>query len=152
MRIEHIIRTRTSRLGTLMTLLTTLGPSCALAQRSAAQPVPSPSVVTLEQPDAQRTKNELERLLEHYPPGLRGVLALDPTLLNNQSYLAPYPGLVTFLTAHPEVARNASFYIGDYRRSNQEHVSPGLEIWRDVMQGLGVFGGFGMAIALLVWL
>jgi hypothetical protein len=110
--------------------------------------------VTIEQPDAQRTRNELSRLLENYPPALRGVLALDPTLLGNQSYLAPYPALATFLNAHPEIARNPSFYAGEGSgpRSRQDHATQVMEMWRDLLNGLAVFAGFGMAIGLLVWL
>lgn len=121
-----------------------------------AQPVktlaPAGSVVTVEQPDAQRTRDELSQLLDRYPPALRGVLGLDPSLLSNQAYLAPYPALVGFLGAHPEVARNPSFYI----RSNVfERPAPddhGARLMEEVLTGLAVFIGFGMAIGLLTWL
>lgn len=119
-----------------------------------AQAPKSATVVTVEQPDAQRTKDELSRLLEHYPPALRNVLALDPGLLGNQSYLAPYPALVNFLNAHPEIERNPSFYVGEGQapRSPQDHAAQVLEMWKDTLAGLAVFAGFGMAIGLLVWL
>ncbi len=113
---------------------------------------PAQSVVTVEQPDAQRTKDELSRLLEHYPPTLRGVLALDPALLTNEGYLAPYPGLVSFLAAHPDVVRNPSFYVGEDARPNRDPASQAVEMWKDVLDGLAIFTGFGMAIGLLVWL
>jgi hypothetical protein len=60
-------------------------------------------IAPLEQPDAQRTKEELARLLEHYPPSLPAVLALDPSLLSNESFLEPYPSLAGFLNIHPEI-------------------------------------------------
>ena len=50
--------------------------------------------------------------MQRYPPELRNVLSLDPTLLGNQSYLAPYPVLASFLNEHPEIGRNPSFYFG----------------------------------------
>lgn len=125
----------------------------AQGPKGSAAPAPSASVVTLEQPDAQRTREELSRLLEHYPPTLRGVLALDPTLFGNQSFLAPYPGLVSFLNAHPEIARNPSFYVGDPgQRFSQDHATQIVELWREVLNALGIFAGFGMGIGLLVWL
>jgi len=129
-------------------------PGWAQAAKSSATAVPSPSVVTIEQPDAQRTRDELARLLEHYPPALRGVLALDPSLLGNQSYLAPYPALVSFLNAHPEIARNPSFYVGEGfgPRFRQDRATQVVEMWRGVLNGLAIFAGFGMAIGLLVWL
>jgi hypothetical protein len=129
-------------------------PGWAQAQKSAAAPAPSPSVVAIEQPDAQRTRDELSRLLERYPPALRRVLALDPGLLGNQAYLAPYPALVGFLNAHPEIARNPSYYIGRGWDPGfpQDRASQAVELWKDLLQGLAVFAGFGMAIGLFVWL
>jgi hypothetical protein len=111
-------------------------------------------VVATEQPDAQRTRDELSGLLEHYPPSLRSVLALDPTLLDNQSYLATYPALVTFLNGHPEIARNPSFYVGmgSGHRFPQDHAAQVVEMWRDMLNGLAIFAGFGMGVGLLVWL
>src|SRR5215472_7203482 len=90
--------------------------SAAMAAAQSAPParpatIP-PTTVPVDQPDAQRTKEELSNLLDHYPPALRGVLALDHSLLTNQAYLAPYPALSNYLVAHPEVSRNASFYVG----------------------------------------
>ncbi|PYT10391.1 MAG: hypothetical protein DMF60_00240 [Acidobacteria bacterium] len=115
-------------------------------------PAPA-SALSVEQPDAQRTREEFSRLLEHYPPTLRGALALDPSLFGNQAFLAPYPALVSFLAAHPEVARNPSFYVGEPdRRFIQDHDTQVVEMWRDVVNGLGIFAGFGMGIGLLVWL
>lgn len=133
-----------------------LQPSFGLAQaaKSGQAPAQAPTILTVEQPDAQRTRQELASLFEHYPPTLRGVLMLDPSLLGNESYLAPYPPLVSFLKTHPEVARNPAFYVGEGlgRRFDQEPASPILEMWRDVLNGVAIFAGFGMAIGLLVWL
>jgi hypothetical protein len=114
----------------------------------------SPSILAEEQPDAQRAKDELSTLLEHYPPALRGVLALDPSLLSSPAYLAPYPALVGFLNAHPEVARNPSFYLGEatFPRPRPDPASQILDMWRDVLNGLPILAGFGMAVGLLVWL
>jgi hypothetical protein len=88
--------------------------------------------------------------MERYPPSLKGVLSLDASLLTNQTYLAPYPALASFLTAHPEVARNPSFYVGEFAdRRGTMGVS---EVWRSVLDATGAFLGFGMAIGLVVWL
>jgi hypothetical protein len=118
-----------------------------------AQGPKSPAVVTVEQPDAQHVKDELSALLDHYPPSLRNVLVLDPGLLENQSYLAPYPALVNFFNAHPEIARTPSFYFADAGRpSGQDHATQVVEMWREGLSGLAIFAGFGMGIGLLVWL
>jgi hypothetical protein len=107
------------------------------------------TVVTIEQPDAPRVKEEMSRLLEHYPPSLRSVLILEPSLLENQSYLAPYPALVSFLNAHPEITRTPAFYVVEGSRPRQDGA---VEMWRDVLSDLAAIAGFGMGIGLLVWL
>ena len=126
--------------------------SVLLPSPGSAQGPKSATVVTVEQPDAQRVKEELSRLLDHYPPSLRSVLALDPGLLGNQPYLAPYPALVSFLNAHPDIERNPSFYVGEasFPRPPQDHATQVVEMWREVLNGLGIFAGFGLGIGLLV--
>lgn len=110
--------------------------------------------MTVEQPDAQRTKDELSTLLGRYPPALRGALSFDPSLLQNQSYLAPYPALESFLTAHPEVARNPSFYIGEAPGpgGRQDRESQVVDMWRDLLNDVAIFAGFGLAVGVVVWL
>jgi len=151
-------RTRIRRIlgvGVLAVCIGALQPSPGWAQAAkgaAAGQLQTGPIV--EQPDAQRTVQELSALLERYPPALRSVLALDPSLLGNQSFLAPYPALVNFLTSHPEIAHNPAFYFGGGPggRWNQDRATQILNMWRDVWQGLAVFAGFGMAIGLLIWL
>ena len=62
--------------------------------------------------DAGRTQRRLQQLLDRHPPGLRSVLQLDPSLIGDATYLAPYPDLRSFLAAHPEVARDPAFFLG----------------------------------------
>jgi hypothetical protein len=153
--IQHTRSRWLLRIGMLAALAGALAPSDARAQepKAGATPASSTSVVTIEQPDARRTREQLASLLERYPPALRQTLALDPALLNNQSYLAPYPALVSFLNAHPEVARNPSFYVGESgSRFPQDYRSQVLAMWNDVLGFLGGLAAFGLAIAVVVWL
>jgi len=131
-----------------------LMPSTAWAQGSKGSSGGTHTVVTVEQPDAQRTKQELSELLNRYPPALRGALALDPSLLENQSYLAPYPALESLLAAHPEIIRNPSFYIGEppSPRFPHDRDSQVAEVWRELLNDVAIFAGFGMAIGVVVWL
>ena len=123
-------------------------PGWAQARKgSAAGPVSAP-VEGVDQPDAQSTQVELSRLLDHYPPALRGVLQLDPSLLGSQSYLAPYPALMSFLKEHPEIVRDPSFYVG----APGSWCRPRNEMLEEVLAGLAVFLGFCMAIGLVTWL
>ena len=103
--------------------------------------------------DAETTKNQLSELLEHYPPALRGALAADPSLLGNDTYLAPYPALVSFLKIHPEVSRDTGFYLERFRhRPLPDRPMRVIDIWRDVLQAIAIFGGFSMAAGMIVWL
>jgi hypothetical protein len=141
----------------LLTLCPSLlppAPAYGQAPKSPQSNTQAPSILTVEQPDAQRAKDELSALLDRYPPSLRAVLALDPSLLGDPSYLAPYPALVSFLNAHPEIARNPPFYVGEgvIPRSHQDPGSQILDMWKDVLNGLAIFAGFGLAVGLLTWL
>lgn len=111
--------------------------------------------VVPEQPDSQRTRQEFVEILGKYPPAVRGVLSLDPALLNNKEYLEPYPALGAFLSSHPEVMRNPAFYVGamgrDFRFSGTGDGEGRSRLDR-LLNDLGIFAGFGMAIGLLTWL
>ena len=137
----------------LVMLTTSLGVGLAQPLKSPAPPIP-PSFVTIEEPNAQRTKDELSRLLEKYPPTLRNVLAIDPSLLGNQAFLAPYPALANFLSAHPEIPRSPSYYVGESvdRRFNREQSTPAERTWGRVIEDMTVIAGFGMAFGVLTWL
>ena len=144
--------TRTQALGGLAAFL--LLPSRGWTQpvRPAAPAPPPAPIVTFEQPDAQRAKEELSRLLERYPPSLRGVFGLDPTLLSNPAYLAPYPALVSFLNQHPEIARNPGFYVDVPDNRPRDRDSQIVGLWGDVLGGMAALAGFAMGIGLLTWL
>ncbi len=117
-----------------------------------AQPAPPAPFATLDQPNAQWTRDRLWQLMQRYPPELRNVLSLDPTLLSNQSYLAPYPALASFLNEHPEVVRNSSFYFGPAFNPERDSRSQYLSSWRAAIEDLEVLIGFIAAFCLIGWL
>jgi hypothetical protein len=120
------------------------------AQLQAGAQVPAGSTQ-----DARDTKQELERLLDQYPPSLGRVLRLDPTLLTNDDYLRPYPALATFLSQHNDVAHNPSYYFGQindggyYREDPKERV---FNMWRNAMQGFFMAMVFVAIAGALAWL
>ncbi|HTS25078.1 MAG TPA: hypothetical protein VMH81_04350 [Bryobacteraceae bacterium] len=139
----------------LLVLACALLPTVGLAQSpnpNAGQPAGQSKAV--DQPDAQRTRGDLGNLLNRYPPALRQALALDPSLLGNQAYLAPYPSLVSFLNSHPEVSRDPSYYLGEAPGQHQppDRNEQVMEMWRSFINGLTVFAAFGMAIGTIMWL
>ena len=85
---------------------------------SAQAPPPIPKGAVPVHRDSRATGRATHQATALQPAGTLSTrserrLGLDPSLLSNQSYLAPYPALLSFLSAHPEVARNPSFYIGE---------------------------------------
>src|SRR5262245_4185641 len=87
-----------------------------------APPGPAPGAAALET-DAREVREELERLLMRYPPEVGRILKMDPTMLTNQQYLAQYPGIQQFVTAHTEIARNPSFYL-EFVRLASDYTRP----------------------------
>jgi hypothetical protein len=71
--------------------------------------------VFVESQDANKVRSRLREVLREYPPTVGQVLALDNSLLRDANYLAPYPRLAAFLSQHPEVARNPSYYFESMR-------------------------------------
>lgn len=119
------------------------------APAPAVQP---PAAAASLQPDAARTKEELNALLERHSPALRTILALDPTLLNSPSYLAPYPAIASFLAAHPEIARDPAFYFDNPRERRRTPPERMFDFWNDVLAAFAALLGAGLAIGLLSWL
>jgi hypothetical protein len=110
----------------------------------------------LDDADANRTREALYNQLEKYPPTLGRVLKLDPSLMSNQAYLAPYPGLAAFLSQHPEILRNPEYFL---ERVNTPHWDYGNDPQRRkreemmaVLAGFALFLAFLVITSVLVWI
>lgn len=112
-------------------------------------PVPGPA---FGQMNAGQTRDALRWTLQQYPRELWEVLSIDPSLVSNQSYLAPYPELVNFLNAHPEVSRSPSFYFGEPFNPRRDAVSQTTNAWRDSIEGFEFLLAFAVAISAIAWL
>jgi hypothetical protein len=97
---------------TALTVLAGLLAVSANAQggRRGFPPVPQPD--SNKELDAQGIRLALDKVLKAYPPSLRQVLQLDPSLLTDSNYLSSYPKLAAFLKEHPAITHNASYYVG----------------------------------------
>ena len=78
-------------------------------------------------PRRDQTREALNDLLRQNPPEVGTVLALDPTLLSNESYLATYPDLARFLAAHPEVRHNPQYFLSNYRNERSGELDSIIE-------------------------
>ena len=131
----------------------------ALPQPVAAQ-APLTQTIVVEDQNADRTREALEEVLKRYPPSLAYVLKLDPSLLSNPAYIAPYPVLQQFLAKHPEVVRAPKYYFDEYtvRDSNNSYndypVTPeqrAVDMWRSNIQGFTFLLGFLSVLGALTW-
>ena len=140
--------------------LAIINSSGVLAQPATKPPSPSPqtpqAALALET-DARQVREQLESLLMKYPPDVGRILKMDPTMLTNQQYLAQYPGIQQFLTVHPEVARNPSFYL-EFVRQSYDYTRPvdpqsrTIDMWRGVFESIGVFAIVVFISSMLAWL
>ena len=111
-----------------------------------------------EDANAPQTMQRLQELLQQYPPSLGKVLALDPTLLNDDTYLQPYPQLATLLAQHPDIAHNPSYFFDpQYRelsRRGYDYNEPRLAVIRAIDQalaGLAFLAGFITVVLTIAW-
>lgn len=126
----------------------------AAQDSSANQPAPA---VHPDLPSAGETRAQLYEILNRYPPELGRVLKLDPSLLGNSTYLAPYPALASFLASHPEVAHNPTYFL---EQVPGPEAAPGpfdprgeaIRVWRDLSEGLAVFVIVSTVTLSLMWL
>jgi hypothetical protein len=148
---------------TLAVMIVSAFPLAQEPARTTAQPA-APSAVAAPGPqavapigvqaNAEQTRRQLSDILERLPPSLTNVLRLDPTLLTDAEYLAPYPELAGFLGQHPEVAHNAAYYVGTAHESPWERDPRGaaLRMWENVMQGIMIIFVLLLVTSILVWL
>jgi hypothetical protein len=105
--------------------------------------------------NVEETRRRLQEVLQQYPPSLREVLRLDPSLLRNPSYLEPYPALAEFLSQHEDIAHNPGFFFPDYREFRRDGNDPKLaaiHTMEDALTGLAVLIGFLTVVGTIAWL
>ena len=126
-------------------------PSVTAAQTRKPGPSQQPAVEspaidvapTLNQ-DAKETREQLNRVLDQYPPQLGRILRLDPTLMTNPGYMASYPNLAAFFAQHPDVPRSPGYYLERYDANYSVSYPPdarreAVRLWRDVIEFMGAF-------------
>ncbi len=121
------------------------------AQPGRGQTQPAPTAETAQ--SAREVRDQFMALLRRHPPGLGGVLKLDPALLANEAYLAPYPSLRTFLAQHPDIARNPAYYLEQVATSyGYSYRSESARMWEDIMTGVGIFVIVATMLGTFTWI
>ncbi len=128
--MTHTVRQGLLRTSGTVVLLLALTYSAAAAQRpsgSSARPASSgvgqAASAPTEAPEngtAEQTREQLERILEKYPPAVGRVLKLDPSLMNNAAYMAPYPLLSAYIAQHQDIAHNPGYFLENVNSPNQD--------------------------------
>lgn len=114
----------------------TLGLASAAVAQTPPPAVPA-SVPAVLEIRAEETRQQLQTILWSYPPALRDVIRIDPSLLERPDYLAPYPRLTAFLAQHPEVLRDPGFFFG--RPGDDARDFQPLDFVAATLAGVGVF-------------
>jgi len=144
--------------------------SLGMAQKRPAAPAAEPAASAAPVPnerDVAEMQSELIHLLR-LSPTLTTVVSHDPSLLSNQDYVAKNnPQLASFLTAHPEVARNPEFYLFSHLKHEDGQPDEALEraVWPDVYRsqnqpssldrfwdGFIPLIAFAIALAAILWM
>ena len=126
------------------------------APRPAAAPTapaaPAPIDPIPMRGNADDVRNELRELLRSVPPVVSEVLRRDPSLLTRADYLSPYPALAGFVQQHPEVALNASYFIGSEHDAPTDAESRGIRMAEDLLEGIGVLVIMSSIFTFFAWL
>lgn len=117
-------------------------------------PRPAPAALEI---DARQVREQWREILSRYPPEVGRILKMDPTMLSNQPYLAQYPAIQQFLAAHPEIARNPTFYLEFVRQASDFTVpadpqSRAIDMWANILEGISVFAVVVFISGMVAWL
>jgi hypothetical protein len=126
----------------------------ALAGPADAQTASAGQTVTVvTDQNAETVREQFNTILRQYSPGLGRVLALDPTLMGREDYMAPYPAVTTFLKQHPEILRNPSYYLARYSEGySYSYSDPRTRAWNDMMEMISVGAVMLTIVFALTWL
>jgi hypothetical protein len=129
-----------------------VSPSARRTAQASGQRESAPAL--LPDVSAEQTRQELERVLERYPPAVGRVLKLDPSLLNNPSYLAPYPALAAFIGQHQEIVHNPGYFLENINSPNPSYNDPQYrrrQQMNGLLAGVAGFAAFLVITGLVVW-
>ena len=114
---------------------------------------PAATTTVVTDTDSRETREAFHATLQRYPTEVSRVLKLDPSLMVNQSYLANYPALASFLAQHPEIAHSPAFYLDNiYVGEDPRGENSSERVWRSTMEGLSIFAVLALVTGVLTWL
>lgn len=105
----------------------------ALSYSQAAPQRPAATASAPSEQEVAETQAQFLKLLR-LSPVLTSVVARDPSLLSDQSYVEHNnPELAAFMAAHPDIAKNPDFYLFSHLREGGDDREQALErtVWPD---------------------
>ena len=135
-------------------ILLAVASSAIAAKPTAATPSATATVIAtapVDDTDSRQTREEMKALLRRYPPELGMVLKLDPTLFNNEAYLANYPALASFVGQHPQIAHNPSYFLEQVSIGGESEDPVSMRAWRLIMGDVAGFLVFLVVTSVLIW-
>jgi hypothetical protein len=82
------------------------------------------------------------------------VVQLDPVLLTNEIYMAPYPALAAFVGQHPDIVHHAAFYLGqpDNNDGQENPQNRAMRAFSDAVSYVTTVVGFIAFFVTIGWL
>ena len=126
---------------------TTTAANTTTTSTAATTTIAQPEEIERQRPrTSEEVREMLNERLRRLPSDLPTVLALDPSLLANEKFIADYPELQAFVAAHPEIRRNPMYYFREYRPVTQRSAT------NDIAEMIAVVSGFSIAGFTIIWL
>lgn len=145
--------TRPAACLTAAALLAVILPLPAAAQTGGTSAAP---VQLQSRQPAEQIREIFTEMLRRHPPALGRVLKLDPSLMANEAYLAPYPEVAAFLRQYPEVARNPGYFLEQVTISTSGGYTSEREQARrefyNLLEMLTAFLVFLVVTGVVIWL
>jgi hypothetical protein len=125
----------------------------AMAQTETPPTVPPAESADWQSYDSAETRELFNDVLSRHPREVGVILKLDPSLFGNEAWIASYPALGEFVSQHPEVARNPSYYLERVWIPGDDTPEPAsVRAARQMMEGVAIFGVMLTLVGALVWL
>ncbi len=150
-----------TRTALILSLAISLAAATASAQETATAPVvttstsPAPATATAAPAQAEESASDREQIsadfnaiINRHPEKLERVLANEPMLLLNDSFLAGYPDLAAFVAEHPEIRRNPHYYTRNFQQAVIHREDPAEE----AVEAMIIMATFALIAFALAWL
>ncbi len=119
---------------------------------TAETPAQKTTTTVVTDIDSSETREQLNQILNRLPPQVAKTLKLDPTLFTNQSYISNYPALAAFVTTHPEVPHNPSYYLDSiWIPGDPVPETNSARMWNRLIETISIFGAFMFFGGVFIW-